>query len=254
MTLNSVMGFISSVALFLPVILILALRLGRYRSFPALLVYYILVFIYNLFTENYINVNPDLVHYWGLSNNLLDAPLMLFFLTYFSPSPALTKQMKILIFVLVVFDAIVIALRGFNINSLTIIMAPGLLIVFAFCLYFFVRQSKITIMHRKATGKALIAASLVFAYGCYGILYLMFYVFNKVLISSIEQTFLVYFLVTTFSSIIICAGIIVERKRVQKLNELKITRKELSMMYQETKPGKPPLKTTMLDFDKEQWN
>jgi hypothetical protein len=254
MTLNSVMGLISSVALFLPVVLILALRLGRYRSFPALLIYYILVFIYNLFTENYINVNEDFVRYWGLSNNLLDAPLMLFFLTYFSPSPALTKQMRILIVLLLVFDAIVIALRGFNINSLTIIMAPGLLIVFAFCLYFFVRQSKITIMHRKATGKALIAASLLFAYGCYGILYLLYYVFNKArLISSVEDTFLVYFLVTIFSSIIICTGIILERKRVQKLNELKITRKELSMMYKETKPGNP-LKTAMLDFDKEQWN
>jgi hypothetical protein len=253
MTWNSVMGFISSVALFLPVVLILAFRLGRYRSFPALLIYYILVFIYNLFTERYINVDHNFVHYWGLSNNLLDAPLMLFFLTYFSPSPTLTKQMRMLILGLLVFDAIIIGLKGFNINSLTIIMAPGLLIVFAFCLYFFVRQSKITIMHRKATGKALIAASLLFAYGCYEIIYLMYYVFNKTLISSVDDTFLVYFLVTTFSSILICLGIIIERKRIQKLHELKLTRKELSMVYKETKSVNPA-KTAMLDFDREQWN
>ncbi len=253
MTWNSVMGFVSSVALFLPVVLILVLRLGWYRSFPALLIYYFLVFVYNLFTEGYVNVNRDFVHYWGLSNNLLDAPLMLFFLTYFSPSVSMTKQMRILILLLLLFDGIIIGIKGYNITSLTIIMAPSLLIVFAFCVYFFVRQSKITIMHRKATGKALIAASLVFAYGCYEIIYLMFYVFNKILINSVEETFLVYFLVTTFSSILISVGIIMERKRIQKLNELKITRKELSMLYKENPPP-TPLKTAMLDFDKEQWN
>lgn len=89
MTAYSVMGFISSVALFLPVCFILILRLGSYRSFPALLAYFLMVFVYNLFTEGYITVDHDFKRYWGLSNNLLDAPLMLFFLTYFSPSPLL---------------------------------------------------------------------------------------------------------------------------------------------------------------------
>jgi hypothetical protein len=253
MTWNSVMGLISSVALALPVIFILALRLGTYRSFPALLVYYVLVFAYNLFTENYVHVSTDFERNWGLANNLLDAPLMLFFLTYFSPSSAMTKKMKILIITLVAFDVLIIGLRGYNVDSLTIIMAPGLLSVLAFSLYFFVRQTKITIMHRKSSGKAVIAAALLFAYGCYGIIYLMYYVFNKIIVNSIDDTFLVYFLVTTFSSIFICVGIVMERKRVQKLNELKVTRKELSIVYKESQPA-TTIKAAMLDFDREQWN
>jgi hypothetical protein len=48
-------------------------------------------------------------------------------------------------------------------------------------------------------------------------------------------------------------GIFIERKRVQKLNELKTTRKELSEIYNETKTA-APLKAAILDFDKDQWN
>lgn len=86
MTWNSIMGFVSSFALFLPIIFILAFHFGRYSSFPVLLFYYSIVLVYNLMTEGYIKVNPDVVYYWGLSNNLLDVPLMLTFLTYFTTS------------------------------------------------------------------------------------------------------------------------------------------------------------------------
>ena len=250
MTWNSVMGFVSSVALFLPIFFILTLRLGRYRSFPALLIYYIFVFIYNLMTEDYINVNTEVVHYWGLSNNLLDIPLMLSFLTYYSVSPAFTRRMKITILGFVLFEATVILILGLNVDALTIILGPGLLLIFSLCLSLFIRQTKVAIMHRKATGKALIVASLLFAYGCYTIIYLMYYVFKT---PYIADTFLVYFLVVTFSSLLMCAGIIIERKRVQKLNELKTTRKELSAIYKDTKTAAPG-RATMLDFDREQWN
>jgi hypothetical protein len=78
----------------------------------------------------------------------------------------------------------------------------------------------------------------------------MYYVFKT---PYVADTFLVYFLVATFSSLVMCAGIFLERKRVQKLNELKVTRKELSAFYPETKTA-APLRTAMLDFDKDQWN
>ena len=48
MTWLEVMGLISTIALFVPIIIIFALRLAWYKSFPALLAYYIIVFGYNL--------------------------------------------------------------------------------------------------------------------------------------------------------------------------------------------------------------
>lgn len=259
MTWNSVMGFISTIALFLPAFFILALRLGRYRSFPILMIYYFSVFSYNLLTEKYIPASNEVIYLWGLSNNLLDAPLMLLFFSYFSTSANFTRRLKILILAFILFELTIIILLGFNTPAITIILGPGLLIVLCLCLYFFIRQAKMAIIHRKATGKALMVASLLFAYGCYTIIYLLYYVFKahidagKVNEQYVADTFLVYFLVTTFSSLLMCAGIIIERKRVQKLNELKITRKELSTIYTNTKTA-APLRTAMLDFDKDQWS
>ncbi len=251
MTWNSVMGLISSFALFLPIFFVLVLRLGGYKSFPALLIYYISVFVYNLFTEGYIKAPADFIHYWGLSNNLLDAPLMLSFLTYYSTSPAFTRRIKITLLAFLLFELVVLVVKGLNVDAITIIIGPGLLLVFGLCLSLFIRHTKITIMHRKATGKAFIAAALLFAYGCYTIIYLMYYVFKT---PHVDDTFLVYFMVATFSSLLMCAGIIIEKRRVQKLHELKTTRKELSAIYKDTKKAAPSGGAAMLDFDRDPWN
>jgi hypothetical protein len=250
MTWNSTMGLISSVALFLPVFLIVYLKLGRYKTFPALLFYYSTVCIYNVLSLGYIDIDPRLIRYWGLTNNLLDGPLMMTFLIYFSTSAAFTKRMKTIIAAYIAFEAIVLAFGGLNVQSITIILGPGILITTAFCIIFFSRQTKITIVHRKATGKALIAASLLFAYGCFAILYLMYYIIK---VQQVDDTILIYFLVATISSIVISAGIFLERKRIRLLNELKITRRELSDIYATEKKPVSLTKPVMLDFDREQW-
>lgn len=251
MTWNSIMGIVSSVALFLPFLFILVLRLGAYRTFPALLVYYASILVYNLMTEGHIAASPEQVRYWGLANNMLDTPLMLTFLLYFSPSHVFSKRIKLLIVTFIVFELTVVTFMGLNADAITVMLGPGILILISLCLYFFIRQTKITIMHKKATGKALIAASLLFAYGCYGILYLMYYVFKT---PYIDDTFLIYFLVVTLSSVLITIGIIVEEKRIRKLNELKITRQELTDIYAAEKKAVPMKRTAMLDFDRDQWN
>jgi hypothetical protein len=261
MTWNSIMGFISTFALSLPVLLILLTRLTTYRSFPALFVYYISVVVYNALTEGYIKAPAEVIYYWGLANNLLDAPLMLYFLTYFSPSKAFKKRMQHIILAFLVWEAAILLVMGLNVDAITVIMAPGLALVFGYCLFFFSRYVKHAIVHRKAVGKAMIASSLLFAYGCYTIIYLMYYVFkahidasNHVKQQYVEDTFLIYFIVTFFSSILISAGILIERKRIQKLTELKVTRKELSAIYPAETKRTVPLRTVLLDFDKDHWN
>lgn len=251
MTWNYVMGIISSVALFCPVFLILILRLGAYRTFPALIIYYSSVFIYNLMTEGHIAASSELIQYWGLVNNLADAPLMLIFLLYFSTTLVFAQRMKMVIASYVLFEVIVLSVKGFNIEAITIILGPGIILVLGFCIYFFIRHAKMAILHRKAAGKALMAAALLFGYGCFGIIYLMYYIFKT---PFIEDTFLVYFIAVTVSSLLMSIGIIVEEKRIKKLNELKITRRELMDIYADEEKAAPLRRTAMLDFDREQWN
>jgi hypothetical protein len=88
----------------------------------------------------------------------------------------------------------------------------------------------------------------------------MYYIFKahigadgKVNEQYMNDTFLIYFIAASLSSIIMCIGLTIERKRIQKLQELKVTRKELSTIYTETKRA-APLRTAILDFDRDQWN
>jgi len=250
MNWNDVMGLVSTIALSLPIITMLATGVAGYRSFPALLFYFLIVVSYNLLTEGYVIISDDFTHYFGICNNLLDAPLMLFFLTYFGTSAILKKRMKLLILAFIVFETITVSIYGFTVRSITIIMGPGILLVLTFCLIFFVRQAKISITHHKAAGKAMMTASQLFAYGCYSIIYIMYYLLD---IRDVQNTFLVYFFVSTFSSLLMSAGIVIEKKRVKKLSELKVVRKELSEIYrQEKQTG--PLRPALFDFDKDLWN
>lgn len=252
MTWNTIMGFISSFALFIPIVLILVLKLGTYRSFAALLIYYSSVFIYNLLTEGYIKSHEDVVYFWGMANNLLDVPLMVIFLTYFSPSKKYTQRMKILLLAFVLFEIVVLFVTGFNVEGLTIILGPGVIIIAGFCLQFFIRYAKVAIEHKKGTGKALIAGSLLFAYGCFSILYIIFYIIKT---DQIADTFLIYFMATTISATLLSIGLYYESLRIKKIKEIKITRKELSDLYKDTNMA-APRRTAMLDldFDKEAWN
>ena len=250
MSWNSTLGLISSVALFLPVLFILVFKLGGYKTFPALMIYYLTVFGYNLLSLNYIHPGENVTYFWGITNNLLDAPLMLSFLTYFSTSPALRHQMKIIIVAFIGFELIILLWKGLTVEAITIIMGPGLAIVMGYCLYFFVRQSKVALLNGKTMGKAIMLASLVFAYGCYALIYLIYYVFRS---PYIDHTFLIYFLVTTFSSLLLCTGLIIERKRINKLNEAIIARKELADIYKDSVSPATFSRGPMLDFDKEHW-
>jgi hypothetical protein len=237
------------ISLAFPIILMIGLRLAAYRTFPALLLNLGFTLFYNL-SLKYINLSDGIVDNLNIWNNLMDAPLMLLFLTYFSTSPAFAKKMRYAVVLFILFELTVILAVGYNLHAITIIIGPGLAIVFAFCLHFFIRQTKITIMHRKASGKAIMAAALLFGYGSYTLIYVMYYVLKTPFVA---DTFLVYFLSVTFSSLLLSAGILIERKRIQKLNELKLTRKELSIIYKEHEKT-TPFRTALLDLDKDKWN
>ena len=221
-------GMISTFSLFLPVLFMVVCRLTWYKSFPALLVYYTITFSFNLLSLDYIKADKIFIYYEGLATNFLDAPLMLTFMTYFSKTAIFRKKMKMIIPFFLLFEIIVIAVYGFNIKAAIIVLGPGLLLVLGFAMFFFIHQAKITIVHQKAAGKALIAASLLFAYGGYLFIYIVYYLLKT---PYKTDTFLVYYLVSIFSSVLIGVGIIYERKRVRELMELQTARKELKVIY-----------------------
>lgn len=253
MTLFNLMGLVSTVALAVPVILLITTKLSWYRSFPALFFYYLFVLSYNLILLGYFKTAPGFKYYYGIANNLLDTPLMLTFLLYFSKTLAFRKKLMVAIAGFIAFEIIILAIYGLNVKSMTIILAPGLLMTLLISLLFFIHQVKIAVVYHKAAGKAMMTASLLFAYVGYCFVYSVFYVIKP---AFKDDAHLVLFLITIFSSLLMAAGIFLERKRVLQLLELQTTRNELKVIYgeQEAKKIAAPFEPAMLNFDKEQWN
>ena len=92
MSFQYILGIISTIVLFVPFILILVLKLFTLRSFLALSVYYVSSGIYNLIAQNVIAASPSVSRSIGIVNNLLDAPLMILFLMFFSTSLLMRKR------------------------------------------------------------------------------------------------------------------------------------------------------------------
>jgi hypothetical protein len=228
MTWFNVVGLISAIALFLPIIIILAFRLAWYKSFPALLAYYLIVAVYGILALEFVKTDKTLMYYFGVLNNFLDAPLMLTFMTYFSKTVLFRQRMKMAIIALILFEAVVIVIKGFTVNAATIVMAPGLTMALAFALLFFIHQVKIAVVYQKAAGKAFMTASLFFAYGGYVFIYIVYYLLKT---PYKADTQLIYYLINIVSSMLVAAGIYIEKRRVKQLTELKITREELKVIY-----------------------
>ena len=235
MNWKEMMGFVSTIVFLVPVLIIALLRLNRFKCFLAAGIYYLFGFCNSFLKEGYINTPKEFNKIFEITYNLLDMPLMFIFLAYFSTSANLGKRIRISVLAFLTFELGIILIFGYTKEALTIIMAPGLAAVLFFSAIFFVRQIKITIQHQRATGKALMLSSLLFAYGCYALIYIMYYIIKT---RDVTDVFVMYFIVTTLSALILSAGMVVENKRIKKLEELKQVRKELNSLYKEA-----PVKT-----------
>ena len=239
MNWQAAIGILSTVALFTPVFIIVAMRLIRYKQYLPLFIYCLLAFGFNLMTEHLVSVPKTVERYYGIINNLTDMPLILSFLAFQIASSVQVKRIKILMVAFIVFEIVLILMFGITVKTITLTMGPGLLIVFGYALYYFVYTVKRSFTHNKFISKAIIASALTFAYGCFIILYLMHYVFSLPAII-IPNLFLIYYFITIIYCGTLSVGLYLESKRKRKLEELLITRKELMRFFSDDKKPAGP--------------
>jgi hypothetical protein len=233
MSLHSILGIISSIVLFIPFILILILRLFTHRSFLALSVYYLAAGVYNLITQNVVDAPLWFSRPIGIINNLLDAPLMLLFLIFFSTSSQMTRRITTTIFIFLAFEAVIMVIFGFSIRTVKIILGPDIAIILVLSFLFFLRNVRLAITNQKSLGKAIMVSSVLVAYTIFSLVYIFYYLLKNKQYKQDAQ--LVYYLVTLLSAVLMSIGIFIENKRIKKLSELKHTRKELATLYGQTK-------------------
>jgi len=232
MSSNSTLGIISSIVLFIPAILILVFRLITNRSFLALSAYYLVAGVYNLIFQNVLNMPLWFARPFGIVVNLLDAPLMLLFLTFFSTSPIMKKRITWGIYIFFAFEAIILLIDGFSVNAVRVILGPDIVVIIALSFLFFQRNVRLAITNSKSLGKAIMTSSVLLYYIIFTVVYVFYYLIKNQQYRKDAE--LVYYLLSILSALLMSAGIIIENKRIKKLDELKNTRKELATIYGKT--------------------
>ena len=203
---DAIFGAVSSLLLFVTIILLLInYKEGRYY-FLALSFYLAQIVFLNLLSAGYITISPYARYYTGIWNNLLDLPLMLLFFQYFSRDEKTKKLLLYITAAYTVFDLVIFLSMGMNILSLTVMIGPGLLIVTVFGFYFFVDHLKTAIIKRQDTGKAFMSGAIVFAYLCFTLIYILFYLMKS---DYVRDIYMIYYITFIIFSICLITGLLI---------------------------------------------
>jgi len=228
MNCNPFLGMASTFAFLIPPALIMLFKLYTNRSLLALFIYYSFAAVYNLMVQQVIPVSVDLRKVVGTINNYFDTPLMLMFLMFFCAERGISKTIQNVLYIFIAYELLIIAFYGFTVEANVYVLGPGILIVLMFSISLFMRHIRITIVQGKGLGKTLMLSSVVFSYGCFSIIYLFHYIQK---IKAVNDIFLLYFITSLVTSVIMAAGLLLVNKHLKTLNELRQTRKELRVFF-----------------------
>jgi len=228
MNLNTILGIACVVCLTLPIVIIFYNRYYTHRSLIALLAYYSLMFIDNLLNENIVPASTTAGWVAGLIDNYTYGPLVLTALLFFRPGKQKQNKMKVLILAFLVYEIVVICACGFTINSIIYITGPGVGIILIYSFYLFIKQVKFTIYHGKNQGRLLMLASIVFDCSCYSLIFFFNYIQKTPYQTDV---FKLYYISSIISSLLMAVGLQLMNRRMKELQALKITRKELAMVF-----------------------
>src|SRR5262245_19635618 len=210
MNSHSLPGIISSIALFVPVALIIILKLFSNRSFLALGICYFLVGAQNLMRQSVLDVPREIYQTLSLIDNILDAPVMLLFLSFFSTSALMTKRLRTCIYVFIGFEAIILAVFGFNVKAIRIILGPDIALIIAISFTFFMRYVRLSVSNSKSMGKAVMASAVFISYTIFSIVYIFYYLMKDERYH-VDAEF-IYYLISIISSTLMSIGIVIENK------------------------------------------
>jgi hypothetical protein len=228
MNVVSVTGFLSTCAFLIPVFLILFYRLFVNKSLMALLLYYLLTALHNFMTLQVVTVPKEVARAIGVAINYLDAPLMFTVLLFFCTANWQRKGLLLSICIFIVYELVVSGFYGFTSTSLVYIMGPAILILSLYAGYFFTRAVKVSIQKNKAFGKTFMIMSILFAYGCYAMVYCFYYLQRS---PAVADVFLIYYISSLLASCLMGLGLYRYNQRFAQIKEVQVMRRELRVIF-----------------------
>jgi cellulose synthase/poly-beta-1,6-N-acetylglucosamine synthase-like glycosyltransferase len=177
---------------------------------------------------NVIVVSREVQRNFGVINNYLDVPLILTAMLMFCSEKWKQRVILTTIICFAVYEMLILLQYKLDPTSSKYIMGPGILLVLFYSLYLFIINIKNTIVQGKGLGKTLMITSILFAYGCYFLVYLFAYIQKT---TNKGDVFIIYYLASIIFSVLMSAGLIWVKKRLREIKEVQTTRKELNVFF-----------------------
>jgi hypothetical protein len=228
MNLNQIAGIAAAVALFIPVLLILAGRLFTNGSLLALFLYHVLAGYYSLVDLNVISLTPPYRHVVAAIINYLDAPLMLLAFLFFCNEGWKRWLVLLALTLIVLYEVIIAFWFGLTVQTNMYLLGPGTLLVLVLAIYFFAYYGKLSIVQGKGLGKTFMLVSIIFSYASFLIPYYLYYMVRT---PALKDVFLIYNISVFIASAFMSYGLVCIVKRACALKELQLTRKELALFF-----------------------
>ncbi len=252
MTLYELFGWLSAVLMLVPICLLIYFKLAFYRSFPALVGYFFVAFSCNLLLLDLPDAGLRSLAAQDAIYNILSLPLIIIFISYFARNINIRLKILVTATIIIAFQVAIVLLKGFTLGAYRMLMVPALLMAFCMGCYYFAHQVKLTVIYQKALGKAILATSMFFATIGIGFIYAVRHYIHP---SYRADTDIIQFMVGIVVAVSASIGILLERRRVQQLEELRIAREELREIYgQETEKATGPFGSIAFHFENESWN
>jgi hypothetical protein len=228
MNIVTYMGILSAFAFFIPVLLIFLLRLTDNKSLVALLCYFFITGVYNLIGVTILKVPVHIEERLFVISNYLDAPLMLIGFLFFCTTAQRRRTIYFSLGIFVTYEIVIAVIYGFSPASVIYIMGPGIVLLLVYSVFFFTHYVKLSIEKNSGFGKTFMITSIVFAYGCYAMIYFFYYLQKS---SPIDDVFLIYYIASFVASVLMSIGIIIYKKRLKQFKDIELTRRELRIFF-----------------------
>ncbi|HEY6956752.1 MAG TPA: hypothetical protein VI385_15985 [Flavisolibacter sp.] len=228
MNWNDLLGVVCVVSFTIPIVIVLYNRYYTHRSLTALLLYYSIVFTDNLVSNYVVPATSKVAWLINLVDNYVYVPLMLTALLFFCASKQKQQKIRLLTLIFLAYEVVIIGIFGFSFNSVIYITGPGVAIILIYSFYLFVRQVKFSIFHGKNHGRVLMLAAIVFDSSCYSIIFFFNYIEKT---PYQNDVFKLYYISSIISSVLMAIGLQLMNKRMKELRAIKITRRELAMIF-----------------------
>ncbi|HEY0731620.1 MAG TPA: hypothetical protein VGD33_04325, partial [Chitinophagaceae bacterium] len=193
----------------------------------AMFLYFLIGSLYCLMSQDIIPVSEKFKSIYGILNNYVDVPLMLLVLGMFSTSPSRTRALDLTLILFILYEIAVLFRFGLTVQSSVWIMGPGIIVILVYSVIFFRQYARLSIERNKGVGKTLVVSSMLFLYGCYAMIYYLYYIQKT---SARADVYFIYYIVLFIASISVSLGLIMIQKKARQIRELQVTRKELAVI------------------------